>query len=191
MQANLLPTITAERVCLRWISESDIDALFKVFSHPQVMRYWSTPPLADRKAAEALYQEIHESNVNRKMMKWGLALRSNNQLIGTTTLFNLDLANGRAELGYALGREEWGKGYMHEALQSLLEFAFEAMKLRRLEADVDPRNKPSIKTLERLGFQREGYLRERWHVAGEIQDAYFYGLLAREWQRPASRLGVE
>ena len=83
------------------------------------------------------------------------------------------------------------KGYMHEALQSLLEFAFEAMKLRRLEADVDPRNKPSIKTLERLGFQREGYLRERWHVAGEIQDAYFYGLLAREWQRPASKLGVE
>jgi len=188
MQPNLLPTITAERVCLRWISESDIDDLFKVFSHPQVMRYWSTPPLADRKAAEELYREIHEGNANKSMMKWGLALRSNNQLIGTATLFHLELDNGRAELGYALGREEWGKGYMHEALQALLGYAFKEMKLRRLEADVDPRNTPSIKTLERLGFQREGYLRERWHVAGEIQDALFYGLLAREWQRSGSKV---
>jgi RimJ/RimL family protein N-acetyltransferase len=149
------------------------------------MRYWSTPPLADRKAAEELCNEIQDSNAKKTMLKWGLALRSNNELIGTTTLFHLDLDNGRAELGYALGRQEWGKGYMHEALQALLEYAFGEMKLRRLEADVDPRNLPSIKTLERLGFQREGFLRERWHVAGEIQDALFYGLLAREWKRPS------
>jgi len=184
MQSNQLPTITADRVCLRWISESDIDDLFKVFSHPQVMRYWSTPPLADRKAAEELYQEIYEGNAKKSMMKWGLALRSNNQVIGTATLFHLELDNGRAELGYALGRQEWGKGYMHEALQILLSYAFGEMKLRRLEADVDPRNTASIKTLERLGFQREGFLRERWHVAGEIQDAFFYGFLAREWKSP-------
>jgi RimJ/RimL family protein N-acetyltransferase len=55
------------------------------------------------------------------------------------------------------------------------------MGLRRLEADVDPRNTASIHTLERLGFQREGFLRERWQVNGEIQDALFYGLLRREW----------
>jgi RimJ/RimL family protein N-acetyltransferase len=184
MQPNELPTITADRVCLRWISESDINSLFNVFSHPQVMRYWSTPPLADRKAAADLLQEIDVRIANNTMLKWGLVLRSNDQLIGTTTLFHLDLDNGRAELGYAMGREEWGKGYMHEALQALLGYAFGEMKLRRLEADVDPRNTPSIKTLERLGFQREGYLRERWHVAGEIQDALFYGLLEREWKRP-------
>jgi RimJ/RimL family protein N-acetyltransferase len=70
---------------------------------------------------------------------------------------------------------------MAEALQTLLNHAFEGLELRRLEADVDPRNTASIRTLERLGFKREGYLRERWHVAGEIQDALFYGLLKREW----------
>jgi RimJ/RimL family protein N-acetyltransferase len=47
---------------------------------------------------------------------------------------------------------------------------------------VDPRNAASIRTLERLGFQREGYLRERWQVNGETQDALFYGLLRPDWE---------
>jgi RimJ/RimL family protein N-acetyltransferase len=104
-------------------------------------------------------------------------------VIGTATLFNIDLDNGRAELGYALGQDYWGKGFMNEALQALLEYAFGGLSLRRLEADVDPRNVASIRTLERLGFKKEGFLRERWCVAGEIQDALFYGLLKREWNR--------
>jgi RimJ/RimL family protein N-acetyltransferase len=80
-----------------------------------------------------------------------------------------------------MAHAHWGKGYMNEALTGLVSHAFEVMKLRRLEADVDPCNAASIRTLERLGFQREGFLRERWHVNGEIQDAFFYGLLRREW----------
>jgi RimJ/RimL family protein N-acetyltransferase len=46
---------------------------------------------------------------------------------------------------------------------------------------VDPRNDGSVRTLERLGFQREGYMRERWQVNGEIQDAFLYGLLKPDW----------
>jgi len=53
--------------------------------------------------------------------------------------------------------------------------------LRRVEADIDPRNARSAKILERLGFIREGYLRERWVVGGEISDTALYGLLAREF----------
>jgi RimJ/RimL family protein N-acetyltransferase len=70
---------------------------------------------------------------------------------------------------------------VREALGALLDWAFADLGLRRIEADVDPRNAASIRTLEHLGFVREGYLRERWNVAGEVQDALFYGLLAREW----------
>jgi len=181
MNSNTLPIITTERVVLRWVSEDDIDSLYEVFSDPQVMRYWATPPYTRREAAVELQREIASGNESGTMLKWGLALRDSDRLIGTTTLFNLNLDNERAEIGYALGRAHWGKGYMNEALQGLLTHAFEVMQLRRLEADVDPRNANSIRTLERLGFQREGFLRERWHVAGEIQDAFFYGLLRREW----------
>ena len=181
MDSKTLPIITTPRVLLRWISEDDIDSLYEIFSNPQVMRYWSTVPLVDRAAAADLQREIADGNESETMFKWGLALRDSNTVIGTTTLFNLNLDNGRAELGYALSHAHWGKGYMNEGLKALVSHAFEVMELRRLEADVDPRNAASIRTLERLGFQREGFLRERWQVNGEIQDALFYGLLRREW----------
>ena len=180
MDTKTLPIITAPRVVLRWISEDDVDSLYDIFSDPKVMRYWSTVPLANREAAVALQREIAEGNESEKMFKWGVALRDSDTVIGTTTLFNLNLENGRAELGYAMAHAYWGKGYMTEALKALVSYAFDVMDLRRLEADVDPRNTASIRTLERLGFQREGFLRERWHVNGEIQDALFYGLLRRE-----------
>jgi len=182
MDWHKLPTLEAERIRLRAVTDSDIDSLFSIFSDPQVMRYWSGPPFCDRDEAAALVCEIREKFSRRVYLKWGVALRSDDKVIGTATLFNLNLEQERAEVGYALAREQWGQGLMNEALRRLLQYSFDELKLRRLEADVDPRNAGSIKTLERLGFQREGYLRERWHVSGEIQDALFYGLLRHEWK---------
>lgn len=183
MDWTSLPTINATRVTLRWISEADVDALYRIFSDPKVMRYWSTPPLADRDAAVLLLNEIHENFRSQTALKWGIALRSDDTLIGTVTLFNFE--NQRAEIGYGLDRSHWGNGYMHEALQALIAYAFQELGLHRIEADVDPRNSASIRTVERLGFEREGYLRERWQVNGEIQDALFYGLLRSEWSMDA------
>ena len=186
MHWERLPTIDANRICLRWISEKDVDAFYAIYSNPEVMRYWSTPALPDRDAASKLINEIHGLFQRRVILKWGIALRTDNRLIGSVTLFNLDFNHRRAEIGYALGREHWGKGYMNEALMALLKYAFEGLNLHRIEADVDPRNTASIRTLEKLGFQREGYLRERWQINGEIQDAFFYGLLRPEFLEIAS-----
>ena len=188
MDWERLPTIAAQRVSLRWITEDDVDALYAIFSHPEVMRYWSTPPLADRDAAVSLMNEIHDGFKRHTLLKWGIARNTDDALIGTTTLFNLDFNSRRAELGYGLGRDHWGNGYMHEALTALLTYAFDELEFRRLEADVDPRNVGSIRTVERLGFQREGYLRERWQVNGEIQDALFYGLLRSEFRGLRSQI---
>jgi ribosomal-protein-alanine N-acetyltransferase len=63
----------------------------------------------------------------------------------------------------------------------VLSLAFGALQLRRIEADIDPRNEASCRLIERVGFQREGLLRERWQVDGETQDSALYGLLARDW----------
>lgn len=177
-----LPTINTSRLSLRKISAEDVAAFYAIYSNPEVMRYWSTPPLPNRDAASKLISEIHEGLERRELLKWGIALGTNDTLIGSVTLFHLDFTHRRVEIGYALGRAHWGKGYMHEALTAVLTYAFEVLDFHRIEADVDPRNAASIRTLERLGFQREGYLRERWQVNGEIQDALFYGLLQPDWE---------
>jgi RimJ/RimL family protein N-acetyltransferase len=72
---------------------------------------------------------------------------------------------------------------MREALKTLLTYTFEVLDPHRIEADVDLRNVASIRTLEQLGFQREGHLRERWQVNVESQDALFYGLLRPDWKK--------
>ena len=183
-----LPTLHADRVALRWLVPSDVAALYAVFSDADVMRYGSRPPFTEEHQARAYLADIERYFEQKTLFQWGVARREDDLVIGTCTLFSVDASNLRAEVGYALGRNHWGKGLMKEALVRLFDFAFEELGLRRLEADVDPRNARSVALLEKLGFRREGYLRERWFVSGEVQDALFYGLLRREWD--ASERGL-
>jgi [ribosomal protein S5]-alanine N-acetyltransferase len=182
IEGDALPTIDAPRVRLRPLAASDVDALFDVYSDPLMMRYWSTPPMQDRAEAEALLDRIRTGFEGKTLFQWGLERKEDAQMLGTCTLFHCDEKNGRAELGYGQHSRYWRSGYMTEALTALIDYAFGTLRLRRLEADVDPRNENSLRILDRLGFRREGLLRERWHVGAEVQDTVFLGLLAREWR---------
>ncbi len=138
--------------------------------------------MKDPSEARALLERIHEAFRQKALFEWGVTLGKENRVIGTCTLFHIDEQNRRAEIGYALAREYWGQGLMSEALTTLLKYAFSTLDLHRIEADVDPRNEPSVRILERLGFQREGLFRERWLVAGERQDSLMLGLLRHDWR---------
>ena len=184
---SALPTLAAPRLRLRHLTAADVPALFAIFSDPAVTRYWSSPPLPDEAAAAALLARIHAGFHERRLFQWGVELRAGGPVIGTCTLYQLDERNRRAEVGYALASPYWGQGLMHEAQQALLAFAFApraagGLDLHRLEADIDPRNAASRRSLEKLGFRREGYLRERWLVAGEVCDSEIFGLLRAEWR---------
>lgn len=177
-----LPTLTAKRVGLRRLRDQDVPSLFAIFGDREVTRYWGHPMLADLHAATRLLADIHRKSAEQRLFQWGVALHDTDVVVGTCTLTSLDIANRRAELGFALARIYWGKGYMSEALSTLLVFAFREMQLHRVWADTDPRNGPSIRLLERLGFRREGLLREHYLVQGEPQHAIEYGLLWTDWQ---------
>lgn len=173
--------LTTPRLLLRPLADADAPAVFAIFSHPEVMRYWSSPPFTDMAQAERLVRDSQESHATSGYRQFGIVRQSDAALLGTCTFFAFHTASRRAEMGYALGRPFWGVGYMHEALTALVDYAFTALDLHRLEADIDPRNTASARTLERLGFRYEGLGRERWIVEGEISDTAWYGLLAREW----------
>ena len=176
-----IPTINSKRVSLRRYAASDLDPIYEIHADPQVMRYLGGVAMLDLREAKKFIAKSLGDLRKGQSIEWGIARRSDNRLIGTLTFFNLDACAHRAEIGFSLGRAHWGMGYMHEALQAALGYGFNELDFRRIEADTDPGNLSAIRLLERVGFHKEGYLRERWVVPDQTQDALFYGLLKREW----------
>ena len=164
------------------LNRADAPGVLSVFGDPEVIRYWSSPQLKGLEEARELIDSIHGLFERRELFQWGIHSTELDQIVGTCTLQHVDTTHKRAEVGIALGSKSWGHGFGSEALGILFDFAFNALDLHRLEADVDPNNARSVAMFERLGFQREGYLRERWHLLGEIQDSVWFGLLKREWR---------
>ena len=181
--ANLpaFPQLQGKRVRLRGPRREDAEELFHLFADPQVMRYWSRSPMTIRTEAEGLIEEIEESFAQRTKLNWMLTLRSDDVVIGACTLFHLEPRHRRAEVGYALRSDHWGRGIATEAATLALDWAFRVLGLHRIEADIDPRNQSSRKLLQRLGFTSEGFLRERYFVGEEISDTELFGLLAYDW----------
>ena len=188
MPAFVPISLQTDRLRLRFLDDPDLPAIFAIYSDPEVMRYWSWPAWTDPRQAEQFLTEVRSGYLAGSALQLGIELRAEQVLVGICVLFQFHPASRRAEIGYALARPYWGCGYMQEALQALLAYAFQNMDLNRLEADIDPRNLASARTLERLGFQKEGYLRERWIVGAEISDTSLYGLLRRYWSARSNLL---
>jgi len=176
-----LPTLDAGRVRLRQLGEHDLADLHAIFSDTLAMRYWSHPAFIDHAQTRAYLEAIDRGRERGDLLQWGIEDIARERIIGTTTLFSINHEQNRAEIGYILASEHWRQGLAREALRRLLKYARDDMRLRRIEADIDPRNEASLGFLENLGFQREGFCVERWVVAGEVQDAILLGLLLRNF----------
>jgi [ribosomal protein S5]-alanine N-acetyltransferase len=182
LDAPTLPTLVAQRVKLRWLLQTDVPALFAVFSHPQAMQFWSTPAMTHEAQAKEYLEDIQRCFAAKTLFQWGIAQLKSDEIIGTCTLHQLDTRNRRAEIGFALNHTHWHQGYGTEAVGRVVQYAFNTLRLHRIEADTDPRNAASIALLTRLGFVAEGHMRERWLTHGAPQDSAIFGLLAREWR---------
>jgi RimJ/RimL family protein N-acetyltransferase len=173
--------IDTEHLTVRLVLESDLPALLEVNSNDEVtglLPYATWKSMAD---GEAWLQRMRGIEATGLALQFVVVLKTSRQAIGTCLLFRLEEGSARAELGYALGRAHWGQGLMHEALAALLAAGFGDMGLRRVEAEVDIRNVSSARLLQRLGFAKEGLLRQRWVTKGAARDVEVYGLLRNEW----------
>lgn len=177
-----LPTIHTPRLALRTVTPDDADALLHIFGDPELTRYWGHATLADRTAAASLVDEIRAGTASGELLQWGITLGDTDELVGTCTLASLDRQHRRAEIGAALATEHHGRGYAEEAVRSVIDHGFQELDLHRITADVDPRNAPALRLVERLGFRKEGHLREHYRQHDEWQDGLLFGLLKREWE---------
>ena len=176
-----LPIQTA-RLKLRPLREADVATLFEIHSDPKAMRYWDASLWQNDERGRAMVAR-DLALTTRDYLRLGIELVASGKLLGTCALWRINEQSRRAEIGYILGSQDWGQGYMYEALSALLDYAFTELNLNRIEADTDPRNERSVRILDRLGFLKEGLFRERCIVDNEISDAAMYGLLRREWNR--------
>jgi RimJ/RimL family protein N-acetyltransferase len=150
------------------------------------MRYWNSPPMAHLGEAGAFIAKARASFSQRLSLRWGIVRRTGGRLIGTCALFHFDGHNDCAEIGYALARNFWGQGFNHEPWRPVLDYAFATLNLHRVEARARPEERrihppPSSE----LGFVREGVLRERCNVNGELSDSLVMGpARTRVRQRP-------
>jgi ribosomal-protein-alanine N-acetyltransferase len=173
---DTMPVIEGRHIRLRPLRASDVDALYALHGDPQVMRYWSTTAWTSTDDAIEHLRRSGEAYAGGAL-PWAIAMAESDELIGDVSVFNISQAHRRAELGYSLAAGHWGRGLAVEAVRLALAYGFDTLKLERFEADTDPRNAPSRRMLEKLGFELEGTMRRRWFVGGEWCDSSWYGLL--------------
>ena len=113
-----------------------------------------------------------------KLVYWGITLKVDDSLIGTICLWNISRENYRSELGYELMPKYQGQGLMQEAFIRVVDFAFNTLGFHTLEANVNPRNKRSIKLLEKNEFVREAYFKENYFYEGEFLDTAIYSKIS-------------
>ncbi|HCR97754.1 MULTISPECIES: GNAT family N-acetyltransferase [Halomonas] len=182
-QKLFFPVIETERLTIKPLVTDDADSLLEIFADPEVMRYWHTAPWATIQDSLEFINDSHDSMQRQESLVLGVYLKSTGELAGKCMLFSYDKESKRAEIGFGLGRSCWGKGYVSEAGEALIQYGFSSLGLRRIEAEIDPDNQSSAKALENLGFSQEGLLRQRWEVNGVVSDSAMYGRLISD--RPA------
>lgn len=106
----------------------------------------------------------------------------NNSVVGNVSLKNINQMMMCAEIGYGVDEDFQGKGYGTEIVRLLVDRVFEQTPIRKLIAYVHDKNTPSCRLLEKLGFQKEGLLREHYIINGKPENEVLYGLLRSDWQ---------
>lgn len=176
------PTLRTARLRLRPVEDSDADDLYALHSSPVVLRYWDSPPWNERGRAEQFVARSRQMAADGTGARLAVDRADDGAFLGWCSLNRWNPDYRSAALGYCFGEAAWGHGYATEAARALLQWAFDTLDLNRVQAETDTRNAASARVLERLGFVREGTLREDCVVDGDVSDSWVYGLLEREWR---------
>ena len=175
-----LPTLVTDRLILRKMKPQDAEAVFAYASDPEVTRYviWETHrSIEDSRAFLDLVTSKYESGGEPE---WGIVYKGDHRFVGTCGIVSWEPQHARAELGYALSRDYWGRGLMAEAVATMISFGFREMSLNRIEARCIAENTASARVMEKAGMLYEGTLRQRELIKGEHRDIKIYSILRDE-----------
>ena len=175
------PKLNTQRLLLRQITQEDDKSLLEVLSDADTCEYLTHNAISDIENIKRMISGMQRFFDEKQRIRWGIAQKSDNTIIGHCGFFDIDRFNGCAEISYCLKRGLWGQGLMTEAVDAMLRFGFEEYGLNRIVAKVIKGNAGSIKVLQKLGFVEEGILRESLYKNGQYHDLIVFSVLKSEY----------
>ena len=147
-----IPSMETSRLVLRALGADEAEDLLQIYGDPEVMRYEADPIFPETSYVHRMLADVARRFAIRDALEWGVELKETGLVVGICGLHSFDEARSHAEVGCLLARSYWGNGIMSEALQSLIGFATEELRLSSLFADIDASNLRSMKLFKGLGF---------------------------------------
>lgn len=153
------PNLKTSRLELRQITEADLEHIYSGLSHPDVIKHYGVnySSLEDTWEQLEWYAELERTHTG---IWWAIILSETGKFCGAIGYNNLSREHKKAELGFWLLPQYWGRGFVQEAMEVVLEHAFQKLDLHRIEAFVETENISSQKALQKQHFQKEGIMRD-------------------------------
>jgi ribosomal-protein-alanine N-acetyltransferase len=185
-EAREFSQLGTNRLVLRELTLDDLDVIFPHFANEEVVRYEDSKPVANVRDVTDIIEWGRSIASNKAGILWGIFRKGDGAFLGQMNYVvmpdnNFIGTTHRAEIGFDLTPHYWGNGYMFEAISCVIEFIFSSTEINRIEAIVHTENSRSLKVLTRLGFRKEGILREYVKWEGEYWDMAVLTMLKRDW----------
>lgn len=175
------PVLESERLLFRAIKETDVHEIFALRSNPKLMQYIPRPLVTSVEEANEHIKMIQDKIDANEGINWAMTEKGNDKLISLIGFYRIQNEHYRSEIGYMLLPEYQNKGYITEAIQTLLDFGFTQMGLHTVEAIIDPENIASEKVLLKNGFLKEAHFVENCYFNGKFIDSAHYSILKRNY----------
>lgn len=175
------PILESERLRYRRLTNDDAKEIFELRSNPETMKYIPRPLVTNFDEAVAHIKLINDKIDSNIDINWCVTEKKSNNCIGIIGFFRTQPENYRTELGYMILPEHHNKGYVTEAVNTLLNYAFNEMGFHSIEATIDPENIASEKVLQKNGFIKEAHFIENFYYEGKFLDSITYSLLKRNF----------
>ncbi len=177
------PTIESERLILRPLTMSDDEAVYAYASDPQVSKY-VTFETAQSIQDSRIFLETSLKNYaeGKDPLNFAVIVKSEKKLIGSVGYIHWSNVDKRIEIGYALSRPYWNRGYVTEAARSLIDYCFTNSDIVRIEARCRAEHNASARVMEKVGMKFEGLLRKQSFIKGEFWDMKIYSIIRNEWE---------
>ncbi|OEH94172.1 GNAT family N-acetyltransferase [Bacillus solimangrovi] len=173
----MFPTLNTKRLLLREIVNDDVQDVYNVFANENVTRFYGQEPLTSLDQAKQFIEFFAQSYNDKRGIRWGIELKEEEKLIGTIGFNALSLKHKRAEIGYELHPDYWRRGYATEAASEVMSYGFNKLYLNRIGAIVFLENTTSSNLLTKLGFEKEGVLRNYMCQNDRSYDVNMFSIL--------------